>query len=309
MRKVLIVNQFYLKKNEEKLDKYDLSYEMLFRSIPAYLKPFRFLHQLLKLPFFYMWYVQDFTFIFKGYDLIILHDSEKMHANFFIEKITEHSDPATKLVYYYWNSIYELDQLVMSDRWEVLSFDYKDALENDLRYVGGFFVPEKMETANKSIDLFFVGTNKGRFSYLQKLEENLKKLNVKTQFFLVSKKHFFNKEYSAAIPYQSVVDWLSRSKGIVELTKQGQYGLTLRAYEAIFYNKKLVSNNSSLQNYDFYDAEKIYILEDHEKDAEKIARFLQGNGIAYAPETVKNYSLESFLERVYENLTLRNVNI
>ena len=128
------------------------------------------------------------------------------------------------------------------------------------------FVPETLENKEKPIDLFFVGTNKGRFDYLLSLAKNLEKLKVKTKFFLVSRKYIFNRKYSKAISYQKVAEWLSKSKGIVELTKLGQIGLTLRAYEAIFYNKKLVSNNTFLKNYDFYDAKKIYILQNTDED-------------------------------------------
>ena len=307
MRKVLVVNQFYLKKSITSLPGYEVSYLMLFREIPAFLKGFRFLHQLLALPFFSIWYIKDWSQVFRGYDLIIMHDSPKMHANYFIKKITANTDLHTKLVLYYWNSIYDLPDLKLNERWEVVSFDYQDAAENNLRYVGGFFIPEKLQEKKKDIDLFFVGTDKGRFGLLEKLEADLKKLAVKTQFFLVSNKSRFNRKYSSAIPYGEVVDWLSKSKGIVEITKPGQFGLTLRAYEAVFYNKKLVSNNAYLKRYDFYDPEKIYILENSSEDPKNIAEFLKGDDIYYTKETVENYSFADFIRRVDEHITLQNV--
>ncbi len=309
MKKVLIINQFYLKKSITEIPGYEISYIMLFKEIPSYLKGFRFLHQLLALPFFNIWYVKDWSQIFHGYDLIIIHDSPKMHANYFIKKITENTDAKTKLVLYYWNSIYDLAHLKLNDRWEVASFDYLDAKENNLRYVGGFFIPEKLEETEKKIDLFFIGTNKGRFGLLQKLENELKKLKVKTQFFLVSKKNKLNKKYSGPIPYGEMVKWLSKSKGIIDITKLGQFGLTLRAYEAIFYNKKLVCNNPYLKNYDFYDPAKVYILENSLNDPQNIANFLKGNEISYSEDTLKNYSFEYFIKRVDNNLTLENVYI
>lgn len=307
MKKVLIVNQFYLKKSITEIPGYKISYVMLYKEIPSYLKGFRFLHQLFQLPFFHIWYIKNWAEVFRGYDLVIMHDSPKMHANYFIKKISENTDSKTKLVLYYWNSVYDLQDLKMNNRWEIASFDYKDAQENNLRYVGGFFIPEKLEDHEKSIDLFFVGTNKGRFPLLQKLEDGLKKLHVKTKFFLVSQKSRFDKKFSAAIPYKEVVDWLSKSIGIVEITKPGQFGLTLRAYEAIFYNKKLVSNNHYLKSYDFYDPEKVYILENTDKDPENIAEFLKGKEIEYSAEMVESYSFEAFIKRVDQHIILHNV--
>ncbi len=309
MRRVLILNQFYLKKTVTSFPGYEISYLMLFREIPAFLKGIRFLHQFLQLPFFNIWYIRNWNEVFRGYDLIILHDSPIMHVNYFIKKITANTDSDTRLVLYYWNSIYDLEYLKLNKRWEIVSFDYQDASNNKLRYVGGFFIPDKVKKTKTDTDLFFVGTNKGRFLFLQNLEKILRKHQLKTKFFLVSKKHYFDKKFSPAIPYKEVLNWIERSKAIVEIAKPNQFGLTLRAYEAIFYNKKLVSNNQNLRSYDFYDPEKIYILENTPKDAQNIAEFLKDEEIKYSEEIVQRYSFESFIIRIDNNITLHNVTL
>jgi len=309
MRRVLIINQFYLKKSVTSFPGYEISYLMLFRKIPAFLKGFRFLHQLLQLPFFNIWYIRNWNEVFRGYDLIILHDSPKMHANYFIKKITANTDSGTKLILYYWNNIYDLEFLKLNNRWEVVSFDYQDAKNCKLRYVGGFFIPDKIKKTETDTDLFFVGTNKGRFVFLQNLEKALRKHQLKTRFFLVSKRHYFDRRYSPAIPYNEVLSWIDKSKAIVEIAKPTQFGLTLRAYEAIFYNKKLVSNNHNLRNYDFYDPEKIYILENTPKDVQSIAKFLKSKEIKYSDEIIQQYSFQSFITRIDNNVTLQNVTL
>lgn len=309
MKKVLILNQFYFKTRPMESDRYKVDFAMLFRGISVFLKPLRFAHQLLGLPLFDFWYIKNWEEILKGYDLIILHDSEKLHANYFIDKITKHSDKNAKLKLYYWNQVYDLAELKLNNRWEVLSFDYKDSLENNLRYVGGFFLPEKMNNVEKTIDLFFVGTNKGRFPFLQKFEDKLKESGIKTLFFLVSVKHKFDQKYSAAIPYDEVINYVSRSKGIVDITKEGQVGLTLRAYEALFYNKVLVSNNTFLKNYDFFDQQKIYILKNNGEDAPNIARFLKGDPVSYSPEIIERYSFLTWIERIDKKIEFHNVHL
>lgn len=309
MRKVLILNQFYFRNNSIDGAVYKVSYEMLFRNISFFLKPLRFIHELLGLPFFQIWYIKNWEQIFKGYDLIILHDSPQKHANYFIKKITEFSDKGTKLKLYYWNQVYDLDRLQLNDRWEVLSFDYKDAVENNMRYVGGFFLPDPVRKLIPSIDLFFVGTDKGRFKFLREFEKDLNKQKIKTLFILVSIKRKVSKVYSRAIPYNEVLENVLRSKGIVDITKEGQVGLTLRAYEALFYDKFLVSNNSYLKNYDFFEPEKIYILEKNKEDAQHIAEFLNNTPAVYSKEIKQRYSFEAWLERIDHNIELDNVHL
>ena len=217
MKNVLILNQVYFKNNSLNESCYKISYEMLFRSIPSVLKPLRFAHERLLLPFFYIWYITNWSEILKGYDLIILHDGPYRHANYFIKKISQFSNSNTQLKLYYWNQVYDLDKLKLNHRWEVLSFDYKDATENNMRYVGGFFLPEPIKNMQPSYDLIFVGTNKGRFDFLRVFEKQLNQHHIKTHFILVSLKRKFNKIYSSAIPYHQVLEYVFQSKGIVDI--------------------------------------------------------------------------------------------
>lgn len=307
MKNVLILNQVYFKNNSLNESCYKISYEMLFRSIPSVLKPLRFAHERLLLPFFYIWYITNWSEILKGYDLIILHDGPYRHANYFIKKISQFSNSNTQLKLYYWNQVYDLDKLKLNHRWEVLSFDYKDATENNMRYVGGFFLPEPIKNMQPSYDLIFVGTNKGRFDFLRVFEKQLNQHHIKTHFILVSLKRKFNKIYSSAIPYHQVLEYVFQSKGIVDITKEGQVGLTLRAYEALFYNKFLVSNNTNLRNYDFFDERKIYILQNNTKDIPNIEKFLNGTPVVYSQELVQRYSFAAWLERIDQKIELNNV--
>jgi hypothetical protein len=48
---------------------------------------------------------------------------------------------------------------------------------------------------------------------------------------------------------------------ILDVAKQGQTGLTFRPFEALGLNKKLITTNASIKDYDFYDPENIMIVE------------------------------------------------
>ena len=49
---------------------------------------------------------------------------------------------------------------------------------------------------------------------------------------------------------------------ILDIPKTNQTGLTLRVLEALYFNKKIISTNSELKNYDFYHPNNILVLDD-----------------------------------------------
>ena len=53
---------------------------------------------------------------------------------------------------------------------------------------------------------------------------------------------------------------INRSNCILEILQKGQDGMTLRTLEALFMNKKLMTTNRKIKEYDFYDPANVYII-------------------------------------------------
>ncbi|MDE5609695.1 MAG: hypothetical protein K2I66_04855, partial [Bacteroidales bacterium] len=58
---------------------------------------------------------------------------------------------------------------------------------------------------------------------------------------------------------QDYLPRLSKAGIVVDINQKGQTGLTRRPIEALLWNKKLVTNNPDIVNYDFYRPENIFI--------------------------------------------------
>ena len=54
--------------------------------------------------------------------------------------------------------------------------------------------------------------------------------------------------------YEEVLGGVLRSKVILEILQEGQSGPSLRYYEAVCYNKKLLSNNPNIVHFPYYDS-------------------------------------------------------
>ena len=83
----------------------------------------------------------------------------------------------------------------------------------------------------------------------------------------------------------------------MELQEQGQTGLTLRAMEALFFQKKLLTDNQEVLNCDFYRQENIFVW--GQDDECRLADFLQVPYQKIPEETVSQYTWEAWLDRFF----------
>lgn len=153
---------------------------------------------------------------------------------------------------------------------KVYTFDADDADMLDCSYVPQ--VHRRVEDAPLSNDgfVFFVGKVKGREQQLAALVEHLESAGVERRFHLVRSKH--HKEELPAIlqpylssglmSYEEVLTNIYKADTLVEIVQPGQAGITLRALEALFYKKKLITNNLNIKQEEFYSPNNIYVLGD-----------------------------------------------
>lgn len=171
--------------------------------------------------------------------------------------------------------IYEVDitQLDGIEYWNnALGFEYIFTFDQDhaekYNYV---YCPTfcSMVADNKSesieYDLYLATSNKGRLPYLLDIYNELIKNNVTSKYRItdVKKKEqkFGGIIYNHKISYDDVVCEMKKSGCILEFLVPGQAGATIRYYEAVCYNKKLLTNNKNVVNLPFYNPEYMHVFE------------------------------------------------
>lgn len=129
----------------------------------------------------------------------------------------------------------------------------------------------KQNDGNKcTYDLFFVGRDKGRHDELLKLYYFLTNKNMNCLFLLYGvdkKKQVKNLEgikYIDFMKYKDIVEYILSSKCILEIVQNSQKGSSLRPMETIVYEKKLLTNNSNIVNYDYYNDENMFVFSEVE---------------------------------------------
>lgn len=209
-----------------------------------------------------------------------------------ILKSIKKKNPNIKVILWYWNPVLEKSKRFLKNEYidEVWSFDKKDVEKYNLLYNTQFYSKNvKLDKKKKNkYDVIFVGTAKTRKKDIEDLEEELSNKKIKTMFKIIEKK-------SEYISYDKYLDMLSESKAILDFTDIGQTGLTLRAMEAIFLEKKLITNNVDIINYDFYDNNNVFIL--GKDDINDINKFINTNYKKIDENIVNYYDFDMWLKR------------
>lgn len=90
------------------------------------------------------------------------------------------------------------------------------------------------------------------------------------------------------------MSWVKSSKALLDLKLKEHNGLSFRFFEALKYEKKLITDNPDVKNYDFYRQENIFII--GEDSEENLNNFIE-NPYQEIPAEIKNkYSFESWFK-------------
>ena len=87
---------------------------------------------------------------------------------------------------------------------------------------------------------------------------------------------------------------LQSSRCIIDIAQEGQVGFTRRPIEALFFNKKLITNNVEIMKFDFYRNNNIFIL--GKDKLEDIDSFMETD-IEIIPDEIKRkYDINTWIE-------------
>lgn len=237
----------------------------------------------------------------QNYEKVILFDvfpdSDVVEC---IEKIA----PRTRLIVFYRNPWFNNYYVSAEARkkCEIWSFDQEDCKKYGLKYNHQFYLSallNQKENPYYVSDLFFVGKDKNRLPFLLDIQNQLQVHNLKMQLYVVGERNVNYSQQAAPfvhhdhLAYEEVLKYNKNTNCLLELMQENQQGFTLRTVEAMFFNKKLITNNAYLGQCDFYDARNIYIWGQEKRN---LIEFLQvGTGATWNPEIVKRYSFEQWL--------------
>ena len=191
------------------------------------------------------------------YPAKVLRSYQKKWPN--IKYILYYPDAVCRGVSAYANYLREQDVFDL-----VYSFDVEDSKRYGMIFWNTpYSVKEEYLQIAVKEDLYFVGVGCERFSILCDIAKCGKYAGLKLHMDVVHELPPGNVQnipdniaihsYENVIPYYQSLQNTLKARCIIEIARPGQAGLTLRAYEAVVYNRKLLTNNKTILSFSFYD--------------------------------------------------------
>jgi hypothetical protein len=251
----------------------------------------------------------------KQFDYVFFLNPEAISVNSLKEFKSEFYN--AKFVLYMWDSFKNrkntIDLLPFFDN--KFTFDPQDAKKFNLQLRPLFYIDSynARQIEELKYDLLFIGTaHTDRYRFVSQIVTQLpKQLKVKLYFFLSSKplfwaKKIFDKEFKKVryksisfipLTHKSNSELIHVSKIILDINHPKQVGLTMRTFEALGAQKKLITTNPDVANYDFYDKNNVLIID---RSNPVIGdEFLIGPVTLYNDKILLKYSIEGWISELF----------
>lgn len=235
-------------------------------------------------------------------------------------KILSHLLPTRNIISFLWDPMRQVihDSHAEAKRYpiemkkagiNVCTFDRNDAEKYGFEYVGQVYRAPKrrIQSENKENDVFFVGADKGRAKILADLAAYFQSNGIDYNFKLLDDKHSRLKDYpilmdsliSNPLSYDEALRNIEDAGSLLDILQPGQSGVTIRSMEALFYGKKLITNNPEIIEEDFYDYDRIFILGRDEKNGRDLKQFiLTPLKSLPTPDILSSHEIKTWIRRL-----------
>lgn len=252
------------------------------------------------------------------YDYVLVVNIEAMPLSF-LSRLRVLNPQAT-FILYMWDSIFykkrTVDHLASFDR--LFSFDQDDCEKYPmLKFRPLFFLNEYKDVAqccDYEYDFSFIGTaHSDRYALIQKIQNQLKDMCLKSYWYLYLqdwKLFFWNKLTNSAfikaqlhdfrytpLSKDEVLEIVRKSKVVIDIQHPKQVGLTMRTIEMLGAQRKLVTTNASIRNYDFFQEDNILVID--RKKPQITESFVRKDYKILDDNIYFKYSLDGWLEDIF----------
>jgi hypothetical protein len=217
------------------------------------------------------------------YDYLFVNRGEVI-PSFFLEKF-KLFHPNCMFIFYTWDSFKNHNHpttiLKYFDR--KFTFDPEDAHKYNINFRPLFYLDSfKNCTSDKSInsiyDLLFLGTaHSDRYRISKRIIDwcNINGLNSFSYYYMQGRivylyKILFDKTFKEfdykklnfrSLKSTDITELYKKSNVILDINHPGQKGLTMRTFETIGSNKKMITTNAEIKRYSFYNPNNIFIID------------------------------------------------
>lgn len=146
----------------------------------------------------------------------------------------------------------------------VYTFHEPDAENYGMSFFDTYYSRLPIEKRELSVDAFFWGSDAGRGPLVERIYDMLVEEGLRADFGICYSDADRKKRqgicYDSPIPYHEMLSRMSAAGCIVDIVGDYSGGISLRAYEAVAYGKRLLTNNPLVKNMRFYHPDYMQVF-------------------------------------------------
>jgi len=191
--------------------------------------------------------------------------------------------PKAKFIMYQWDSVEQNNYLPLVPYFDhVQTFDMKDAEKYGISYLPLFYTQQYQQLAEKQrkkkYDLVFFGAyHSNRLDIIKQISAQFEKqglvfnshlyitklalLRLLVKRVITFKEISFFKTFSASS--DQIIKTYNETEAVLDVELSIQNGLTIRTFEVLGANLRLVTTNSNIKNESFFDEQRILLVDRH----------------------------------------------
>lgn len=235
-------------------------------------------------------------------DQILVVNPDLIDKHFHLE-IKKHT---SKYIAYLYDSVarHPVEHLLDGFFDKIYSFDEYDVKKYHLKKTCNYIYMEKQELKhieNPEYHLFYLATLDNRINLLLKIASCLAQLKITFKFIIVDKKNTkipLIEVRKKRINQEDLSKFYNNTNTILDLVRDKQTGLSFRIFEAMAYQKKIITSNASIKDYDFYNPTNILILDENNLTIDP--DFFLTPFIPIPNEIYEKYTLDSWVNTIFE---------
>lgn len=186
----------------------------------------------------------------------------------------------------------------------IFSFDLEDVSSYNFEHITNFIYLDKqpIKTDYKH-DVFIVLSPDKRIIQLNAIAEELEKHQISYKFILVSPRkpsdlHPGIEHRKKEIKTEELKTFLNNSRIILDLLRENHNGISFRIFEALAFQKKIITNNTSVKEYPFYNSNNILILDPLNIQIDKT--FFETNYQPIDDKIFHQFTVDHFVDVVFD---------
>ena len=215
-----------------------------------------------------------------------------------------------RLIAYFWDSFSRIpegkDTIDYFDKF--FSFEPKDVKSHHLLFLPNFYSPDLVIDKNKQtqFDLSYVASYDDRLDTLEKILASLSPLDLKTNINILSAETITSKNkseknitwFTDVLPRKETIRIMNDSSVLLDIVQPKQEGLSFRFFEAMILEKKIITTNQSVNTYDFFNPNNIFIWQNENTVPPK--DFFTTPYSPVPGYIVTKYSLQNWVQQIFE---------